>query len=69
MDYCKACKIHDETGCWAKYKNPTNSVETAIKQALNKGEWPCSNSPYRKEFVNQYHGEKIVWDKLRGFKK
>lgn len=69
MDYCKACKIYVDDKCLAGYTQPTNDVDAAIKQALHKGEWPCTYSPHRAEFLARYRGDKRVWDILKGFKK
>jgi hypothetical protein len=61
MVYCKDCKIKIGELCGAGYKNPTTSLEKALKQAKNGGEWPCTFSPHRAEFVALYRpGSKIV---------
>jgi len=60
MEYCNTCKINVEGVCTANYKNPTATLESAIKQANNKGEWPCTFSPHRATFIDSFRpGGKI----------
>jgi len=54
MEYCSTCKINVEGVCTANYKNPTKDLESAIAQAKNKGEWPCTFSPHRATFIDFY---------------
>jgi hypothetical protein len=54
MEYCKSCKIHEDNKCLAGYKNPTTGPKTAVNQARNGGEWPCTFAPHRAEFLALY---------------
>jgi hypothetical protein len=60
QEYCKNCKLQDNSLCLSNYKNPTATLESAIKQANNKGEWPCTFSPHRATFIDSFRpGGKI----------
>lgn len=53
--YCIDCKLTKQAEvkpCPAGYKNPAATLEGAIRQAANKGEWPCSFSPHRGKFID-----------------
>jgi hypothetical protein len=60
-DYCKDCQLFkhvDVRPCPAGYRNPAKTLEGALRQANRKGEWPCSYSPHRGEFVEALGGKR-----------